>query len=209
MKEHNPLGKKLLAHINLGPVEENGWGFFISRNYGWIKRIPLVEETNTKFAIVITTGDDMTQARQLYTKKWLSKLQATSLDGNKWKIENKFHFSNAYGKNLFTTVGAVGLSNSVYFDYWKKAFCDGLLHQYKREDWKQMLDNLVNAKMMNEKDIIEFENEIEGKKYGVINICPGMCFTKVDSFDRMATADLDLIAKEWRGDLEYLISCFS
>lgn len=210
MAEYNPKSKRLLELINLGPVEiVKRWGYFISRDDGWFKRICLIETTWVNFTIGIHPGDDMAQAGMLFTKNALSVLQKRHLEGDGWKLHNKFHFSSAFGRNIFTTDGANDIGHSDYFRFWKEGLCAGSLHQYKRNDWKVMLDTLTKAGMMNDKDLDEFENEIASKNYTVINICPGISIEKHDSFDRLKSNTIEAMATEWREDLLYLISCFS
>lgn len=208
MSDPNPLGKKLLELIDLGPVELNSWGYYIGRKDGLFKRITLVECDWPMFTIGIHAGDDMGQARILYTRDALTDLQRMKLEDVGWTMQNKFHFSSAFGKNILTTVGAKGIGHSDYFRFWKKALRFGSLRQFKREDWQKMIENLVQAGVMNDKDLTEFENEIGSKKYGVINICPGIAFEKRDSFDRLKNDTIKPIAAEWKRELLYLIKCF-
>ena len=205
MTKHDSQAKELLEHISLGTVEDGQWGYFIHFDGGAFERITLVESPVEDFLVVVDAGDTMKQAKVLFSKDCDSI--ESKLSEESWKIRNRFHFSNTFG-NLFEATGAIGVNHTTYIHFWQNELSLGSFHMYRRPEWKALIEKLSTQKMMSDKDLSNFTTNIDNSGKNVLNICPGIHFEKGDSFARIKTMSIAVMAAEWRKNLNYFIELF-
>jgi hypothetical protein len=147
------------------------------------------------FTVRLHPGDTLTQARAYLGYITGSKIDALVTMG--WKLENNFHFSTAYGENLWEIVlnAQKDLPCAEYTAFWSNALKQGRVKQYKRADFDPLFQMLEDGKVLDESDRERTETFFDGNNRQVANICPGITLCRslprpLLSDDVHAVADL-------------------
>jgi hypothetical protein len=156
------------------------------------------------FSLVIFAGDTCKQSRELF--KHFSYTKAMALEKSGWSVESSFHFSWQRKKIIFPK-GYKKLALSDHIDYWKRALDKGYIRKYNDNEFDSLKEMMSDARIMDERDIEDFDKFFRTHKYKSVITCPGI-FNRISYSKERLNEDIEMLAAELNEKKKSLIEIY-
>lgn len=165
--------------------KHRGWKHYIESGVNTIKQIALdskVDQEKVNIEMTLMAGDTMTGAREVFDKLDVEALLKLQEEG--FSLSSNFHVSYR-ASNLMWFKGSLSLEE--YIKFWKSE--NNKLRQIKKDEFETYFNFLEEQGIVLKEDRKRIDEKIQQKKYGRLNICPGIGIKY--SWDIQRAIDLD------------------
>ena len=209
MREHKEIYTELLSLMKGDyPLGEHPiGGTYIEYPGNGFNRICLSEPEHAPagtFSIEIYAGNTCNQARALY--KHISYAKVLDLEKSEWTTKKDFHFT-WQRMNLPLNISSDGLSLSEYIEFWRWALREGYIRLYKKSEFDILLNRMQDSRVMNDMDVVRFNEYFKTNKYQSVITCPGIINRISYPIERL-NDDTKVLAAELKEKLIILLEVY-
>lgn len=187
----------VLNEIGAGEIKyHRGWGYYLSCDNPMIKMIALrCEPEGDSWVTRLRMHFGVTQsaAQRLYANINVEKFGSLLSSDTQMSAIGAFHYAVQADNVLFPESSS---NDNVldYVRYWKNQAEQGLVRQIKRPSFVSYHRQLINDSVVTAASMTAFQNEIMGKQYQKLNVCPELqiwctwsrdCAISLDKNDRL------------------------
>jgi hypothetical protein len=207
MRDYKETYTRLVKIIGDGySLGEHSSGIYIEFPGNGFERICFEYEKTSQniFSLAIFAGNTCTQARKLY--KHFSYAKVIDLEKGGSTVESDFHFM-FQSRVILSTKGDKELALSEYIDYWRWALSERYVRKYDKKEFGLLLKRMWNAKVMDDRDIADFNEYFRTRKYQSVITCPGIVNRISYSKERL-NEDIESLAAELKEKMMFLAEIY-
>ena len=157
------------------------------------------------FSLMIFAGDTCAQARELF--KHFTYEKATALEKRGWTLRSSFHFA-WQRMNIRLTINGDGLKLSEYIEYWRWALGKGYIRKYNKSEFTDiLLKRMQDARVMNDRDVADFNEYFRTHKYQSAITCPGI-INRISYPKERLDEDTKILAAELKDKVMSLVEIY-
>ena len=163
----------ILKAIGAGEIKHHrGWGYYLSCDNPMIKMIALrcdCEGDSWVTRLRMHFGVTQIAAQRLYANINIERFCSLISSDSQMSATGAFHYAVQADNVLFPESPLHALE---YVRYWKGQTEQGLVRQIKRPSFVAYHQKLIKDNVVTAASMTAFQNEIMGKQYQKLNVCP-------------------------------------